>query len=280
MTDHTLNRRTFLKAGALGGVTGSPPVDRTPEAPAQGGSRSSILAAVRSGGRVGHHACRSAWPLAQRPPVPSPRSTSPASPRSTGRARRFARCSRRTLMRWRLLPSATPSVSRARARPAARRADPAQRQHRHRGPHDDHRRIAGARGLNPREGLVRGRTAPRGRRSPARQDEHERVGQLPLHALDERLERARRARKESVRARPEHVGIELGVRRRRCGELCRRRDRHRDRRIDRVAGEQHAVSSESSPPLVSSAARASSRLRTRKTPRGRWPARWPTPPRC
>ena len=41
-----------------------------------------------------------------------------------------------------------------------------------------------------------------GRRDPARQDEHERVGQLPLDPLVERLERARPAVPQPVRARP------------------------------------------------------------------------------
>ena len=80
-----------------------------------------------------------------------------------------------------------------RARAAARHPDPAQGQHRHRRSDDDDGRIARARGLDPGAGRVRRSEAARGRRGDARQDEHERVGELPLDALDERLERARRA---------------------------------------------------------------------------------------
>ena len=51
-----------------------------------------------------------------------------------------------------------------------------------------------------------------GRGDPG-QDQPQRVGQLPLHACQQRLERARRADPQSVRARPQPVRIELRLRR-------------------------------------------------------------------
>ena len=73
------------------------------------------------------------------------------------------------------------------------------------------------------------------------------------------------------------VRIELGVGRRRRGQLLPPR-----RLAPRLTGRScrrrtTPVSWGSSRPLVSSAARGSSRLRTRKTPPGRWPAPWPMP---
>ena len=85
--------------------------------------------------------------------------------------------------------------------------------------------------------LPRQAPARRGRRDP-RQDEPLGVGQLPLHALLERLERPRRPVPQSVRARPQPLGLELGLRRRDRREPLRRRRRQRDRRLDRVAVEQ------------------------------------------
>ena len=69
-----------------------------------------------------------------------------------------------------------------------------------------------------------------------RQDQPERVGQHPLDALDERLERPRRTDAQSVRARSQHERVELGHGggRRREPRAARRRDR--DRRFDHVAG--------------------------------------------
>ena len=66
------------------------------------------------------------------------------------------------------------------------------------------------------------------------QGEHERVGQHPLQPLLQRLERARRAVPQSVRARPEPLRLELGLGGGRVGQLRRRRGRHRDRRVDRL----------------------------------------------
>ena len=79
------------------------------------------------------------------------------------------------------------------------------------------------------------RTPARGRRGAAGQDEPQRVGELPLHALVERLERAWRAVPQPVRAGPERLGLELGLRRRGRGEPLRGRRRHGDRRLHRLA---------------------------------------------
>ncbi len=84
-------------------------------------------------------------------------------------------------------------------------------------------------------GRIPGRTAARGGRSDARQDAGQRVGQLPLDPLVQRLERPRRPVPERLRARPEPLGLELGVRGGGLGEPVRGRRRHRDRRIHRLA---------------------------------------------
>ena len=80
------------------------------------------------------------------------------------------------------------------ARAAARHPGPAQGQHRHRRPDADHGRLAGPGRLAGRaqDATVAARLRA-GRRRHPRQDEHERVGQLPLDPLVQRLERARRA---------------------------------------------------------------------------------------
>ena len=81
--------------------------------------------------------------------------------------------------------------------------------------------------------LRRPAVAQRGRGDP-RQVESFRVGEFPLDAIDQRLERARRPHAQSVRARSQHqrvvVGIGSGDRRQPCG----RRGRYRDGRIDHL----------------------------------------------
>ncbi len=83
--------------------------------------------------------------------------------------------------------------------------------------------------------FVRRRAVARRRRGDPRQDESQRVGELPLDAFVERMERARRTDAQSVRARSNAVGLELrvGIGDRR--ELLRRRHRHGDRRLGDVA---------------------------------------------
>ena len=69
----------------------------------------------------------------------------------------------------------------------------------------------------PRDAFVVA-TAARRRRGDPRQDQPQRVGELPLHAFVERLERPRRPVPQPVRARPHAVGLEFGHRRRRGRE--------------------------------------------------------------
>ena len=71
-------------------------------------------------------------------------------------------------------------------------------------------------------------SARRRRRDP-RQDQSQRVGQLPLHAIVVRLELARRPDEESLCARSQPVRIELGDGRRDCRQSRGDRHRHGDR---------------------------------------------------
>ncbi len=126
-----------------------------------------------------------------------------------------------------------------RARSAARRSDPDQGQHRHGRSHDDDRRLAGA-GRRPGAARrVSRRAAARRGRGDSRQDEPERVGELSIDALDQRLERARRPDEEPLRARSKPVRLQLRIGRRGRGEPRRRRDRHGNRRLHRLPRAQH-----------------------------------------
>ena len=58
-------------------------------------------------------------------------------------------------------------------------------------------------GREPAAGRLRRQAASRGGRGDPGQDESQRVGELPLHPLHERLERARRPDAKSVRAGPQ-----------------------------------------------------------------------------
>ena len=83
-----------------------------------------------------------------------------------------------------------------------------------------------------------GRPAPRGRRGDHRQGEPVRVGQLPVHPLDQRLVHARRPDREPVRAGPQPVRVEFGVGGRGSRRAGAARGRHRDRRLDRLPGQR------------------------------------------
>ena len=135
---------------------------------------------------------------------------------------------------------------RARARAAARRPGPDQGQHRHRRPDDDHRRLAGAGRRDRGAGRRVAARAARGGRGDPREGEPERVGELPLDPLVERLERARRAVPQPLRARPQPVRLELGLGRRGRRQPVRGRGRHRDRRLDRLPLRRRTASSASS----------------------------------
>ena len=75
----------------------------------------------------------------------------------------------------------------------------------------------------------------RGRRRDPGQGQPLRVGQLPLVPGLERVDRQGRAVPDALRAGPQRIRVELGVGGRGRRELRRRRDRHRDRRLDRLS---------------------------------------------
>ncbi len=81
-----------------------------------------------------------------------------------------------------------------------------------------------------------GRAPARRRRRPPRQDEPQRVGELPLHPIELGLELARRADEEPLRARPQPLRVECRHRHRHCREPGRGGHRHRDRRQHPVPG--------------------------------------------
>ena len=78
------------------------------------------------------------------------------------------------------------------------------------GGHADHRGLARPADRRTRRRLP-GLAAARGRRGDHRQGEPVRVGQLPVHPLDQRLVHARRPDREPVRAGPQPVRVEFGV---------------------------------------------------------------------
>ena len=87
-------------------------------------------------------------------------------------------------------------------------------------------RLARARRPSAEDRRLPRRQAARSRRGDSRQDQSQRMGELPFDAFDVRLERARRADQESLRARPQSVRIEL-------------RHRHGDRREPGGRGHRH-----------------------------------------
>ena len=103
-------------------------------------------------------------------------------------------------------------------------------------------------GSIPAAGRLRRRASARGRRGAPRQDQPLRVGQLPLHPLDQRLEQPRRPVPQPLRARPQPVGLQLRLRRGGRRQPRRRRRGLRDRRLDRLPLLASAASSASSRP--------------------------------
>ena len=150
-----------------------------------------------------------------------------------GAQRRHRDQSRRPVDRPRARPGAPGEGA---ARSAARHPRPDQGQHRHGRPDGDDGRIAGPARLQAGQGRRRRRPPAGGRRGHPRQDEPQRMGQLPVEPVDERLERAGRADAQSLRPRPQSVGLELGLGRGGVGESGRGGRRDGDRRIDRLAG--------------------------------------------
>ena len=121
------------------------------------------------------------------------------------------------------------------ARAARRRAGADQGQYRDQGSDRDDRGEPRAQKQHhaPRR-AAGGEPAPTGRGDP-RQDQSQRMGQYPLDALDERMERRRRAGAQSLRARPDLVRILERIGRGGGGELCRGSGRDRDRWIGGVS---------------------------------------------
>ncbi len=78
------------------------------------------------------------------------------------------------------------------------------------------------RGLHRGAGFGGGRAAARGRRRAAGQNQSQRMGQLPVEPLDQRLERSRRPYAQPLRARPQCLRLQLRIRRGRLGEPVRR----------------------------------------------------------
>ena len=163
--------------------------------------------------------------------------------------------------------------SQRRARAAPRDPDRRQGQHRHGGPDDDDRRIAGARGLDCTARCVCGRTSACRRCRHHRQDQPQRVGQLPIDEIQQRLERSRRAGEKSLTP---STAIRADRARER-EQLLRRTSRPlalAPRPTARSCVHRRCRgSSASSRRWGASADRASFRFHTRKTPRGRWPGR-------
>ena len=91
------------------------------------------------------------------------------------------------------------------------------------------------------------RAAARRRRGDPRQDEPQRVGQLPIDAFDVRLERARRADAQSLRARSQSLRLQFGHRRGDRRKSRGDRRRHRDRRLASSARRRCAAWSASKP---------------------------------
>ena len=101
-----------------------------------------------------------------------------------------------------------------------------------------------------------------------RQDQPERVGELPLDALAQRLERARRADRNPYALDRNPCGSSSGSGAAVAAEPRGGRGRHRDGRLDRLPRRRSAASSASSRRSGWCRSGASSRSRTARTPPG------------
>src|SRR5437773_1161554 len=99
----------------------------------------------------------------------------------------------------------------------------------------EHRRLPRARRGGAPARRVPGRAAARGGRGPARESEPLGMGEFSLDPFVQRLERARRSVPQSLRARPDAIGVELRLGCRRVGEPLRGGNWNGDRRLDRLA---------------------------------------------
>ena len=100
----------------------------------------------------------------------------------------------------------------------------------------DDRRLARAGERPAAARRLRRRTPARRRRRDPGQDQPERVGQLPLDQLDERLERARRAVRNPYVLDRNPCGSSSGTGAAIAANLAAVARRHRDRRLDRLSG--------------------------------------------
>ena len=166
------------------------------------------------------------------------------------------------------------------ARAAARHPRPAQGQHRHRRPDDDHRRLAraGRRPSPPRDAFVVERLRAAGAVILGKTNLSEWANFRSTHSTSGWSGRGGQT-PQPLRARPQPLRLELGLRRGRRGQP----------RAPSAVGTETDGSivcpssamrrwSASSRPSAWSAAPASSPSRTARTPPGRWRAPWPTPP--
>ncbi len=259
-----VNRRALIRYGALGGAAALavPAAARAAVPALRRRSRSRRSSSKRRRSPT----CRNAWPRRRLGAQPGGEVHRAHRGAWTGAARCCARS-------WRSTP--TPSRS---PRASTRSAGPGKA----RGPlHGipvllkdnvgDRRPDADDGGLaRARRRDAAGRRAHRqaparsGRRDPG-QDEPVGVGELPLDALLERLERARRAVPQSVRARSQPLGLELRLGGRGGGQPLRDHRRDRDRRLDRVAREQLRPRRLQAHPRPRQPRRASSRSPTART---------------
>ena len=142
---------------------------------------------------------------------------------------------------------------------------------------DDDRRLAGAGGIASRaqDAFVAAQLRAAGAVILGKTNLSEWANFRSTHST-QRLERARRADEESVRARSQSRAARARARARAiAANLARVGDRDGDRRLDRLSVVGATASSASSRRSAWSAARASFRSRTARTP----PARWRAPSR-
>ena len=165
------------------------------------------------------------------------------------------------------------------ARAAARHPDSDQGQRRRRR-HGELGRLAGAGRPQADGDAFMVDAAARRRRRDSRQDQSQRVGELPLDAFDVGMELARRADEESVRARSQSVRIELRHGHSDCRQPRRHRHRHRNRRQHHLSGRGRRPRRAQADGRSGEPHRHHSDFDLAGHRRARWRARWPTPRCC
>ena len=165
------------------------------------------------------------------------------------------------------------------ARAAARHPGAAQGQHRRRR-HGQLGRLAGDGGQPPRARRLPRRTPARRRRGDPGQDQPQRVGQLPLDALELGLELARRPDPQRLRARPQSLRLQRRHRHGHRGQPGDGGRGHRNRRQHHlpVGGERPGGPQAHGRP--GQPRRHHPDLDLAGHGRARWAAAWPTWRRC